>query len=115
MLERKHPNQYGRRDRVELDGKVDTGGGARMELSKLSDDELGHLERLYERRRRTCLTEEYEVLDGRGPLARRASPEEIQVAFTDWKLVDDLAMDVPEGAPGYARRAEPRFYRLRRE
>jgi SAM-dependent methyltransferase len=51
----------------------------------------------------------------RGPLPRGASPEEIQAAFPKWKLIDDEAMDVPHGAPGYVRRAEPRFYRLRRE
>ena len=49
----------------------------------------------------------------RGPLPRGASPEEIQTAFPDWKLVDDEAMNVPDGTPGYVRRAEPRFYRLR--
>ena len=51
----------------------------------------------------------------RGPLPRGASPGEIKAAFTDWQLLDDVAMDVPEGAPGYVRRAEPCFYRLRRE
>jgi SAM-dependent methyltransferase len=51
----------------------------------------------------------------RGPLPRGASPEQIQAAFPDWKLIDDQAMDVPRQAPGYVRRAEPRFYRLRRE
>lgn len=51
----------------------------------------------------------------RGPLPRGASPEDIQAAFTEWKLIDDVEMDVPSGAPGYVKRAEPRFYRLRRE
>jgi SAM-dependent methyltransferase len=50
----------------------------------------------------------------RGPLPRGASREEIQAAFPEWKLIDDEAMDV-SGAPGYVSRAEPRFYRLRRE
>jgi SAM-dependent methyltransferase len=50
----------------------------------------------------------------RGPLPRGASPEEIQAALPEWKLIDDKAMDLPRGAPGYVRRAEPRFYRLRR-
>jgi hypothetical protein len=50
----------------------------------------------------------------RGPLPRGASREEIQAAFTGWQLIDEVAMDVPGGAPGYVRRAEPRFYRLRR-
>jgi SAM-dependent methyltransferase len=51
----------------------------------------------------------------RGPLPRGASPEEIQAAFPEWTLIDDQAMEMPSGAPGYVRRAEPRFYRLRRE
>lgn len=50
----------------------------------------------------------------RGPLPRGASPEEIQAAFPEWALIDDAAMNVPSGAPGYVKRAEPRFYRLRR-
>lgn len=50
----------------------------------------------------------------RGPLPRGASPEDIQSALPDWTLVDDQAMDVPSAAPGYVKRAEPRFYRLRR-
>ena len=51
----------------------------------------------------------------RGPLPRGASPEDIQAAFTEWKLIDDVEIDFPSGAPGYVKRAEPRFYRLRRE
>jgi SAM-dependent methyltransferase len=50
----------------------------------------------------------------RGPLPRGASPEQILAAFPDWEHVDDEAMDVPPGAPRYVKRAEPRFYRLRR-
>jgi SAM-dependent methyltransferase len=50
----------------------------------------------------------------RGPLPRGASPEEIQAAFDEWTLIDDEPMDLPSQAPGYVRRAEPRFYRLRR-
>ena len=50
----------------------------------------------------------------RGPLPRGASHEEIQAAFPEWKLIDDRAMDLPEGAPGYVKRAEPRIYRLAR-
>ena len=50
----------------------------------------------------------------RGPLPRGASPEEIQAAFPEWTLIDDATLDLPSGAPGYVRRAEPRFYRLRR-
>jgi SAM-dependent methyltransferase len=51
----------------------------------------------------------------RGPLPRGASPDDIQAAFTEWRLVDDAEMDLPDRAPGYVKRAEPRFYRLRRE
>jgi len=51
----------------------------------------------------------------RGPLPRGASPEDIQAAFTEWRLIDDVEMDLPAGAPGFVKRAEPRFYRLRRE
>lgn len=50
----------------------------------------------------------------RGPLPRGASREDIQAAFPEWTLIDDEPMHV-SGAPGYVRRAEPRFYRLRRE
>jgi SAM-dependent methyltransferase len=49
----------------------------------------------------------------RGPLPRGASPEEIEAAFPEWKVIDAQAMDVSE-APGYVSRADPRFYRLRR-
>jgi hypothetical protein len=50
----------------------------------------------------------------RGPLPRGASRDDIQAAFPEWSLIDDVAMDLPSGAPGYVKRAEPRFYRLRR-
>jgi SAM-dependent methyltransferase len=50
----------------------------------------------------------------RGPLPRGATPEQIQAAFDEWTLVDDEAMQLPDGAPRYVKRAEPRFYRLRR-
>jgi SAM-dependent methyltransferase len=49
----------------------------------------------------------------RGPLPRGASPADIQASFPEWSLIDDEAMDLPSGAPGYVKRAEPRFYRLR--
>jgi SAM-dependent methyltransferase len=50
----------------------------------------------------------------RGPLWRGANAVEIQAAFPEWKLIDDEPVDLPQGAPGYVRRGEPRFYRLRR-
>lgn len=51
----------------------------------------------------------------RGPLPRGASREDIEAAFPEWTLIDDQALDLPPGAPGYVKRADPRFYRLRRE
>jgi SAM-dependent methyltransferase len=51
----------------------------------------------------------------RGPLPRGASRDDIRAALPDWSLIDDVAIDLPPGAPGYVKRAEPRFYRLRRE
>jgi SAM-dependent methyltransferase len=50
----------------------------------------------------------------RGPLPRGARPEEIEAAFPEWTLAHDEAMQLPSDAPAYVRRAEPRFYRLRR-
>lgn len=50
----------------------------------------------------------------RWPLPRGAGGEDIEAAFPGWTLVDDTTMDV-SGAPGYVRRADPRFYRLRHE
>ncbi|MGH2986235.1 MAG: class I SAM-dependent methyltransferase [Solirubrobacterales bacterium] len=49
----------------------------------------------------------------RGPLPRGASQADIEVAFPDWAVVDQEAADVT-GAPGWVTRADPRFYRLRR-
>jgi SAM-dependent methyltransferase len=50
----------------------------------------------------------------RGPLPRGAGREEITAAFSDWEIEDEQPMDLPEQAPGYVRRADPVFYRLRR-
>ena len=50
----------------------------------------------------------------RGPLPRGASADDIQDAFPGWTLIDDEAMELPSGAPRSVKRAEPRFYRLRR-
>ena len=50
----------------------------------------------------------------RGPLPRGASREDIQAAFPEWQIADEVAMDLPAQAPGYVRRANPVFYRLRR-
>lgn len=50
----------------------------------------------------------------RGPLPRGASRAEIEASFPEWSVVDETAIDLSE-APGYVRRADPRFYRLRRD
>ena len=50
----------------------------------------------------------------RGPLPRGASQEDVQAAFPGWRLADDVEMALPSRAPSYVKRAEPRFYRLRR-
>lgn len=50
----------------------------------------------------------------RGPLPRGASREDIQAAFPAWTVIDEQTMDV-SGTPRYVRRADPRFYRLRRD
>jgi hypothetical protein len=49
----------------------------------------------------------------RGPLPRGASRAEIEASFPEWTVVGEDAIDL-SGAPGYVRRADPRFYRLRR-
>jgi SAM-dependent methyltransferase len=50
----------------------------------------------------------------RGPLPRGASRAEIEASFPGWSVVDETAIDLSD-APGYVRRADPRFYRLRRD
>lgn len=46
-------------------------------------------------------------------LPRGASRQEIEAAFPEWTITDEEAMDVT-GAPKYVRKADPRFYGLRR-
>ena len=48
----------------------------------------------------------------RGPLPRGASREDIEAAFSEWKIIGQEPMEA-SSAPGYVRRAKPRFYRLR--
>jgi SAM-dependent methyltransferase len=49
----------------------------------------------------------------RGPLPRGASREDIEAAYPAWSVIgEDPLADEPR-APGYVRKAEPRFYRLR--
>lgn len=52
----------------------------------------------------------------RGPLPRGASRGDIEVAYPEWKLIDEEPFDVT-GARFYKhiRNADPRVYRLRRE
>jgi SAM-dependent methyltransferase len=50
----------------------------------------------------------------RGPLPRGASREDIEAAFGEWSVLDEEAMDTYR-APKYVQKAEPRFYRLRRD
>ena len=50
----------------------------------------------------------------RGPLPRGASQEEIEAAFPAWSVTEGEPVDATSW-PGWARRAEPRYYRLRRD
>ncbi len=52
----------------------------------------------------------------RGPLPRGASRGDIEAAYPEWTVIDEAAFDVTD-APFYRHvpRADPRFYRLRRE
>lgn len=45
--------------------------------------------------------------------SRGASRRDVEAAFPGWTIVDDVAMDTT-GAPAILQRADPRFYRLRR-
>jgi SAM-dependent methyltransferase len=49
----------------------------------------------------------------RGPLPRGASRGNIEATFPDWTVIAEEACDV-SGAPNFVKRADPRFYRLRR-
>ena len=52
----------------------------------------------------------------RGPLPRGASRFDIEAAYPAWKVIDEDGLD-PSGAPLYrfVKKAEPRFYWLRRD
>jgi SAM-dependent methyltransferase len=52
----------------------------------------------------------------RGPLPRGASRLDIEAAYPAWKVIDEDGLD-PSGAPLYrfVKKAEPRFYWLRRD
>jgi SAM-dependent methyltransferase len=49
----------------------------------------------------------------RGPLPRGISREEIEHAYEGWTITDEEAFDLT-GAPRFVQKAQPRFYRLRR-
>jgi SAM-dependent methyltransferase len=49
----------------------------------------------------------------RGPFPRGASRQDIEAAFPDWTVIAEEAANVT-GAPGPVKKADPRFYRLRR-
>jgi SAM-dependent methyltransferase len=49
----------------------------------------------------------------RGPLPHGASRRDIKALFPGWTIIDEDKCDVA-GAPRFIRKADPRFYRLRR-
>jgi SAM-dependent methyltransferase len=49
----------------------------------------------------------------RGPFPRGASRQDIEAAFPGWTVIAEEAANVT-GAPGPVKKADPRFYRLRR-
>lgn len=50
----------------------------------------------------------------RGPLPRGMSHEKVRAVFPEWTVVNEELADVTD-APWFIRKAEPRFYRLRRQ
>ena len=51
----------------------------------------------------------------RGPMPRGASRADIEAAYAGWTVTDEQAMDVSDAdVPRPVRKANPRFYRLRR-
>ncbi|MGE5304000.1 MAG: methyltransferase domain-containing protein [Alphaproteobacteria bacterium] len=48
----------------------------------------------------------------RGPLPRGISREEIEQAYSGWRVADEVAFDLA-GAPPFVQKAHPRFYCLR--
>lgn len=49
----------------------------------------------------------------RGPLPRGITRDDVRESFSQWEIIDDQPADVT-GAPGFVRKAAPRWYRLRR-
>ncbi|MDN5794453.1 MAG: class I SAM-dependent methyltransferase [Intrasporangium sp.] len=49
-----------------------------------------------------------------GPGPRGATRDDIVAAYHGWRLVDDVALEIPAGARGPAARARPCIYRLRK-
>jgi SAM-dependent methyltransferase len=54
------------------------------------------------------------VPGSRGPLPRGMTREDVGSSFKEWTIIDEQPADV-SGAPGFVRKAGPRFFRLRRE
>lgn len=49
----------------------------------------------------------------RGPLPRGMSRGDVETTYPEWKVIDEEAFDV-SGLPRPMRKADPRWYRLRR-
>ena len=103
-------------------GPADVGSGFRLVVDfGCFHDELSDEQRAAEAREATAAAAPDATMllmawerGRRGPLPRGASSEDIESAFSGWRIVDDEPMEVPDEAPGYVKRAGPRFYRLRR-
>lgn len=48
----------------------------------------------------------------RGPLPRGIGRQEIERAYSEWRIADEVSFDLT-GAPRFVQKARPRFYRLR--
>lgn len=103
-------------------GEADVGAGFRLLLDfGCFHDELTDDQRAAEGRGATAVAAPDATLlmfafrpGGRGPVPRGASREDIEAAFPAWEVVDEEPADTT-GAPGWVKRREPRFYRLRRK
>lgn len=103
-------------------GEADVGSGFRLLLDfGCFHDELTDDQRAAEGRGATAVAAPDATLlmfafrpGGRGPVPRGASREDIEAVFPAWEVVDEEPGDTT-GAPGWVKRREPRFYRLRRK
>lgn len=62
----------------------------------------------------TMLIQAFQHRGRNSMLPRGATSEDLQAAFTDWSIIEEIPTDV-RGAPAAVRNAEPRFFRLRRD